>query len=546
MPRPPATLATLPHELLVLIADSLPLTDVGHLRLASKALDAALAEVPRSAFHTVSFVVSEQGLATLAAIANSPLAGYVRHIAVSRHVVPLPPGGEVNQARAEQFALLGLDADAGAAASRSATFDPVERQRLRRAHVCSSSPDTPLARRLGAVLASLPSLESASVGPGYVPLSRRADLAGWTPIRVGRVEYTTPVRSPFGLRALCALAGDGVEVAEEDKEGIVNAMFRALLFALVHAHAAGGSATTLRIDDSVPGTGYGLDDAVFSLSAAERDLASRFIHSLRTLDLRLRPFIDRAPWTEEYDGLHAFLGLCTGLVELGLRRSESFNGDGNAVTRLVATPPPVPSLEVLKLQHYHLPPGVVINLLSQWSLREVVLRIITLTEDVSLACTKTSGGTPMVWDTVLRAVSARGQGTVKRLELGTISEMHAPADDDEDGDDEDEDENEDDEDDGPEWCDVKFNCPGLDYSPATAIIRADTTTVVFPDGGGLGNDAEEQCSAEADVFLRAAGILREPAVEEFSDTDYGSDEDEEDGDEGDEDEDDENDEEEEE
>ncbi|KAL1404886.1 hypothetical protein Q8F55_008497 [Vanrija albida] len=534
--RQPATLTSLPAELLILVSDELRSYEIGYLRLTCKAIDAALADAARrSAFRAVSLVVSQTGLDTLAAIARSPVAPYVRHVVVACHIVQLGRRGVVRPARAAQFVLLGMDPSAASSLARFGTLGfhaPFER-----GDIPPPGADTPFARHLGAVLAALPALERASVGPGDVPKPRLADH--WVS-RHRTVEPMMTYRMPYGFRQLRAdVEGDrpedpidlneGGDVEHDGKEHVINGIFRGLLFALAHAYAErGATATALTIDEykhgmSLPRSNpVGLDDKAFSLTPDEQGLAVPFLGSLKTLLLRLMPYTHEVLWIERYDALHAFLRLCTSLVDLSVEGVQMFRGAENAIVRLVANPPPLPQLEVLKISGYMLSPAVLIKVLTQWRLREVNLAGIELGEDATLVCGKTSTGLPMLWDAVLRAASQGGKTTAQRLQLDGLVQLH---DDHNNADDEGIDEP------GPRYAFVYFECGNVGEVSA-GIITAASRTVTYPRVVGFGKDLSTE-GGEGDVFLRAVSVLKDPAFSVFdagdSDSEVWDDMDAEDG-----------------
>ncbi|KAL1404888.1 hypothetical protein Q8F55_008499 [Vanrija albida] len=493
MPR----LLDLPAELLIHISDSLPSRDVGRLRLTCTAVDTALAHTTRLTFGTVSLVATQAGLDTLAAIAASPVAPYVKQVVVGRQLIFVGTRG-VSPARAEQFNLLGLR-------------DPRGPHRHPKSSISEVFPlpgaDTPFARQLGAALTALPCLQEASVGLGYLQMTRFADRMHFRPL----LNRTAPVWFPFGLRELLSnrerQARGGGYVSDVYDPQIVNAVFRDLVFALAHAHAAGTTTATILYEHA------GLDDTTFALTVAEKELVAPFLTTLKHMYLSLRGnfwYEPEGPW--DSPSLDSFLELCGSLVELSLWHCGDSSGT-NPLQRLTADPPPLPHLKVLLLGNYsNVSPEVLIKLLSQWNLHEVDLRGITLRQETSLACDKSSTGIPMAWDAVLRAVSQHGAaGTMEWLRLDKLAQVHSIGN------------NGDSDSDGPTRYTVKFECADMPDGAPTAIVFASTRTVVFPGSGDDWEDVVVADGVKGDVFLRAASLLKEPAVLVSSNSDSSSD-----------------------
>lgn len=195
-------------------------------------------------------------------------------------------------------------------------------------------PQSTFARHLAAALSNLPALEAVDI----------AERPGW---------------EPMGARGSRGF-------------GSVSTIFRGVLFALAHAHAAGVRVTRLHVLDCHYGQ---LDNESFSLHAGQHELVAPFLGQLRTLKIYFWRQAGRMPMFD------AFLRQCTSLVELNLSNTEIQHAGGNPVLSLAEGPALLPCLEVLRLKKFQFPPATLLKLLSRWHLREVRLNTIYLDYD---------------------------------------------------------------------------------------------------------------------------------------------------------------------
>ncbi|KAL1404894.1 hypothetical protein Q8F55_008505 [Vanrija albida] len=414
---------SLPAELLSIICDDLSVRDIGRLRLSCRAVNAALADTARRiSFYTVFIAVSKAGLDTLSAIASSPAAPHVRKVIVSKAIVKLchDPALPVPPERVAQFRLMDMDPSPDASMDRY--FGPRAPAPPARHELPSlPGPFAELALMLGITFSKLPGLETVSLGEGCIPLERPADVAEWRVIHdaTGSSVNSTsanPSRRPLGhLRPRVGWVGTG------GNEGMVNAIFRCVLFALALAHNAGTTVTRVYFDGCITG----LDDTAFSLTASEEELVKPFLGNLNVFKVRLRAYPNKTEWVEHYESLHTFLGLCPALTNLGLKGWwQGFNGDANAVLRLAGDDgPQLPRLKVLQLERYILSPGQLLKILTRRRPRKVFLHYITLDEDTALVLDISPRGERMVWDAVLRAASQHGGGRPDMLFLLQLREV---------------------------------------------------------------------------------------------------------------------------
>ncbi|KAL1404893.1 hypothetical protein Q8F55_008504 [Vanrija albida] len=482
-PPPQATLARLPPEILFLITAELRRTgatrSVSALRACSKALYAVLATAPeaRFAFHTVSITLNAAGLGFLAGL-TAPAAAHVREVVVSRTLPgPRPPVGEVDAHEVEQLALLGLQTsgmpplpDIAPGPGADAALPGLE---------------SPFARQLATALCALPALEGVTIGRGHLQRWANCPVTGY---------LSRKTCEPFGLKARPQVAkpqGHGVREKPQrhtaDKDAMVRVQrFRGVLFALAHAHAAGVAVATLKLEFDWR-RGGPLIDAAFSFTVAERQVVAPFLAQLKTLHVDLRREPEHG--MENYAEFNDFIRLCTGLIELRLQCHTQ------AALRLVEAPLPLPRLEVLSLSGYDLTldPGMLIKLLCQWGLRDVCLTRVGLHSDTSLPEEEHRFVYPKLWDTVLRAVAAHSSGATRRLDLDALTESY-----------------------GPGTCDgghgrrfssVTFET-GTRWDAAKITVTAGMPCIEFRCGG---RKADIESEPDQDVFLRAAGVLCDPA-----------------------------------
>lgn len=499
-PAPPETsttqprLALLPVEVLDRICEDLQMQTISQIRLVCKSLAAALAPVAASTLRTVSIVASPIGMAALADIASSAFGPHVRYVEIATDVAEFEPDYDVTPERSEQFAFLGLD--------------PVPfTTPFTRHDLPCPGPDTPFAREIAKVLSTFLALEGAGVGSGLVPITRRPDIFG---------SRSPQHRGPYGLREL-----ENVEDGQDAR--VINILFRGVVFALGHAHAAGATAMTLRIDygeddsstdcdDDQSQSPVGLDDSAFSFGPAECELVAPFLGGLRTLKLTRNPYWDLTYEDGHSDGFKTFIRMCTGLVELELQgvktlsqgddlsvpQTQAANTKGSTMPRwmenLVEAPaPPLPRLEVLALSRLTLPYSVLIQLISQWPLREVSLNSVTLREDTNAAppSGSTSREVPRLWDRVFRALSRDGTHVTRKLHLDNLMEAHG------------------DLDEATHRVDFECGCTGgPTFHPANVATFAAERRVVLRYCREA--DTVEAEGFERDVFIRAADLLQKP------------------------------------
>lgn len=369
---------------------------VDTLSQVCKALRATLADAEHilAAFHTVSILPTLDGLRFLAGIAAGPYAKHVRHVTIAGEFpasvsVFLPLHDATD-------ALFGLGPDD---------------------HPRPDGMETPFARQLGDVLCTLPALRGAGVGSGFIPLPRKIDGQAF-----GFQEpWGNSNKWPFPRRTVTSAPAHPF-----DRERI----FRSVLSALAQAAAAGRPVTTLKVEDMSSSFTADTLAPAFTFSASQLELVGPLLRQLRTLYIGAKPPFqtDRLAAHKyhkyDYGPLDSFLRRCSGLTELYLEGPLKY---ARIIPRLMTEPIPFPRLEKLVLNGFHLPPAMLITLLSQWNLQEVYLQHIRLQEDEALASRHSKknvrwSGFPLLWDAVLRGLSEQGAAATRILGLRHIKE----------------------------------------------------------------------------------------------------------------------------
>ncbi|WOO86253.1 uncharacterized protein LOC62_07G009737 [Vanrija pseudolonga] len=448
-PRLPASLGTLPADLLLIIADDLVTRDVGALRQTCKHVnDALVDDFTKDNFTDLLILCTTAGIAALKGICASRLASTVRTLSLSIFVIA---GDD------EQLALVGQ--------TRVETSRHESDQSGRELRCPCLGDDTPLALALGDVIAALPHLETVSLGH-QLDLPREADRVAAALIEDDYAWTTQPTVQPTGSLALRRQEPEWLKrkVAGYDKT-ITDSLFRAALFGLGRAHprrlAAGyppvlGLTVETRRSERIV-----VDDGAFALTPDQRALVAPALGALETLYLELGVW-DTIGYRDEIINLPSFVALCGNVRHLRLHGPE-YKGMLDALNWLVpnrklgeqrkrvkaaarafgrvraaanktpavdsSAPAPLAQLESLDIQGFPaLTASDVFELVVQHpNLRRLHLYSVTLMAPGDIHCELTSEFVPKLWHGLFTALSAqfKSNGSAPTtLLVSAMSQLH--------------------------------------------------------------------------------------------------------------------------
>lgn len=535
-------LAHLPTDILHVICGDLDLRTVSNMRRGCLSLATALVPCFGRYLSTVTIVPSDDGLDNLWDIASSPFSPYVRQVVVTGHASHHTDTPTDMPHRA----FLGLAAEEEDGREDSIT-DRVD-ESTGDEQALTHAFNTPFAKDLGKELSSLPTLEAVTLGA-------ERPTSSWDP---DRRRYRTHRRIPGG-RPL-GYCKDSAEVGPE--QNAIRAVFRGVLFALAHTHAAGVGPVTFDINNALNKRGenvrhdsdcteedgdydrhyndhydtdedddhetqedyyyydldgegndngdegddaltddnssMGLKDDAFSMSRDELEFVTPLLASPQTFGINLAHDAAIVPGPAQHGNLSSFISLCTNLVELDL------GGVSAPIIEQLVAAQALPNLEMFKLQYSRVRPVPLVKLLSQWRRLRQVRLVHVLLQDDRTGTTQA----PQLWDNVFRTVSRASLPMLRLLELVHLREFHADSQD-------------------LPIHKVNFKC-GCKLAPedlaSTAILSATKRAALAhrafstyaPLNHYLTPCSSSGCDVEAgghdgDLFTRAAALLLAPA-----------------------------------
>lgn len=448
--RLPASLGTLPADLLLIIAHDLITRDVGALRQTCKHVNDALVEdFTKDNFTDLLILSTTAGIAALKGISTSRLASAVRTLSLSPLVI---------RDDDEQLALVGQ--------TRLETSRILSDEAGREMRCPCPGDDTPLALALGDVIAALPHLEKVSLAH-QLDLPREADRAAAAVIDEDDYSWAAlPGVQPTGSLTL-RQEPEWVKykVAGDDKT-ITDSVFRAALFGLARAHPrrlAAGYPPVLGLAVETPRAGVPIvvDDGAFALTTDQRALVAPALGALETLSLELGLW-DTISYQNEITNLPSFSALCGNVRHLLLHVPED-GGTLDALNWLIPnrklgeqrkrvkagarmlgrirssvkqTPAagssaalPMPQLESLDIQGFPaLTASDIFELVVQHTkLRRLHLYSITLMAPGEINCEVTPEFVPKLWQGLFKALSAHYKsngGAPTTLLICALSQRH--------------------------------------------------------------------------------------------------------------------------